>query len=237
MQDDDQNTTIIIFAKSPEGDNVKTRLSSVLTVEKRLLLHKAMLQWTFQQAMLSAAEKVIVAIDGDERHRFFNDLFFITNNNIQLEKRSFNKIYSKKCSFTQQYSGDLGRKMYLSASQELSRDSSNNAVVLIGSDCPFITTRYLDYAINCLSDNPFVIGPASDGGYVLLAMREIIPSIFEDIPWGTDAVYQKTCDVLSLEKKSYTTLATLSDIDRPEDINLLAGYQNKSALFNDFFMS
>ncbi|MGI1677402.1 MAG: TIGR04282 family arsenosugar biosynthesis glycosyltransferase [Cellvibrionaceae bacterium] len=235
MPSSKKTTTIILFAKSPEGDGVKTRLSPALSVEKRLELHKAMLQWSFQQAMLSKADKVIVAIDGNHNNIFFENLFDQTKNNIQpinFDFRSFNK---KKYSFIKQHEGDLGHKMLLAVNDELKASLSDKAVILIGSDCPFITPEYIDAAMLALDESPFVVGPASDGGYVLLGMKETLPSIFIDIPWGTEEVLKKTCDVLLSEEKAYETLKMLDDIDRPEDIDLLVTYKNKSVLFEDFF--
>ena len=63
-----------------------------------------------------------------------------------------------------------------------------------------------------------VLGPAEDGGYVLIGMRRVIPAIFEDIPWGSDQVLTRTLEALAADGLSYSLLDRLWDVDRPEDL-------------------
>lgn len=63
-----------------------------------------------------------------------------------------------------------------------------------------------------------VVGPATDGGYVLLGARAITEDIFRDIPWGSDEVYAKTGLALQRAGIKWVELPRLTDIDRPEDL-------------------
>jgi len=46
-----------------------------------------------------------------------------------------------------------------------------SACVLIGTDCPALTTTHLQQAFDELDRNDVVVIPAEDGGYVLIALR------------------------------------------------------------------
>lgn len=47
--------------------------------------------------------------------------------------------------------------------------SGTRRLVLIGTDCPGISTEILSDAFNPLEENALVLGPATDGGYYLIA--------------------------------------------------------------------
>ena len=83
--------------------------------------------------------------------------------------------------------------MYNAIADGLSR---YDQVVLVGSDCPALDGAYLRQALLALEDAPLVLGPAEDGGYVLMGARAISPEVFRDISWGTEQVYSQTCDRL-----------------------------------------
>ena len=63
-----------------------------------------------------------------------------------------------------------------------------------------------------------VIGPAMDGGYVLLGLRSFSPLIFENIHWGTDRVLSATQENLRILNWGWDELGMLRDIDTAEDL-------------------
>ena len=63
-----------------------------------------------------------------------------------------------------------------------------------------------------------VLGPALDGGYVLIGARRIDAEVFREIPWGTDLVYARTVERLQELGWEWAALPALQDIDRPEDL-------------------
>ena len=91
-------------------------------------------------------------------------------------------------------------------------------MVLIGSDCPAITSDYLRTALCALSRVDVVLGPAADGGYVLVGMKKAEREIFAGVDWGTSRVLQQTRERLRAIKRSCFELPVLNDIDRPEDL-------------------
>lgn len=91
--------------------------------------------------------------------------------------------------------------------------------ILLGGDIPDLTPAHLRAAAEALHHDPVAIGPASDGGYYLLAYRVPVPFLFDDMPWGTDAVYTETARRLEACGVGYRVLAPLHDCDRPEDLD------------------
>jgi len=102
------------------------------------------------------------------------------------------------------------------------------SVVLVGSDCPGIDPAYLAQAVAALGTAPVVVGPSTDGGYVLLGARAITPDIFQGIPWGTDQVYAKTRVALARAELDWVELPWLTDIDSPEDLPVWEAVKRKA---------
>jgi rSAM/selenodomain-associated transferase 1 len=94
---------------------------------------------------------------------------------------------------------------------------SHSKVVIIGSDCASINFEIVEEAFTALARVPFVVGPAMDGGYYLLGMDTFEPSIFKDIEWSTDKVFNQTIEAIKKLNKSCYLLPELSDIDYEED--------------------
>lgn len=117
--------------------------------------------------------------------------------------------------------GDLGQRMHFAAEHGL--QSGATGVILVGTDCPFIRQEYINKAIKALKHSDVVIGPASDGGYVLIGMKRSQPALFNGVKWGTASVLETTLATIKSEQLSVSVLPVLSDIDTPEDLQLLKG--------------
>jgi glycosyltransferase A (GT-A) superfamily protein (DUF2064 family) len=99
---------------------------------------------------------------------------------------------------------------------------SSHRAIMIGTDCPYLSSVHLHGALDALSnDHDAVITPAEDGGYVLIGLRRFSPMIFSNIAWGTHSVYQASC--VRLQQLGWTWLehGQLSDIDTPADLDRL----------------
>ena len=68
-----------------------------------------------------------------------------------------------------------------------------------------------------LNRNDVVLGPRGDGGYYLLGLKEGNPSLFRDIPWSTEKVFEKTLNILKFQTLSYLSHNAFSDVDTLED--------------------
>jgi glycosyltransferase A (GT-A) superfamily protein (DUF2064 family) len=103
-----------------------------------------------------------------------------------------------------------------------------SGVILVGSDCPGIDPDYLKQAAAALHTVPVVVGPANDGGYVLLGARVISENLFSGIAWGTDQVLAQTQRALARVGLQWIELPRLTDIDRPEDLPIWEAIRRKA---------
>jgi rSAM/selenodomain-associated transferase 1 len=116
--------------------------------------------------------------------------------------------------------GSLGLR--LQRQMVRARREGARQVVLIGSDLPELTSGDLVAAFEALKRAPLVLGPAIDGGYWLLGLRESCPPLFAGhsgpIPWGSGAVLTTTLEAARACGLEAILLAERGDLDRPEDL-------------------
>lgn len=190
---------LLIFTKSPELGEVKTRLQPDYSPEQSLKLHKHMMLNT-----LSLSEK-LTDVDSElccTPNR--NTLFFLDCEN------QFPVLLSD------QLGDELGERMAFSLSAAL---QTYEKVIIIGTDCPDLDETYIQQAIDALDTVDAVIGPAEDGGYVLLGLRKFSLDLFTDFAWGSDTVLSQTRKVLNELSWTSKELGIMHDVDRPEDLH------------------
>lgn len=190
--------TLLIFTKSPVLGEVKTRLQPEYSTEQSLTIHKKLTLNTLELSKGLIDIDVELCCTPDRNSLFFLDCennFPITLNNQQ--------------------GADLGERMAFSFSVAL---QTYKKVVVVGTDCPDIDKDYITQAFDALNENDAVIGPAVDGGYVLLGLRKFSLELFTNILWGSDKVFSQTIKVLNDLSWSYQELGIMHDLDRPEDL-------------------
>ena len=111
--------------------------------------------------------------------------------------------------------GGLGQRMRHCLTTSF--EGGAEQALLIGSDCPVMDIAYLRRASAALELTDLVLGPAQDGGYVLIGCKAMHDGLFEHIDWGTDRVLAQTVAKAQALELSVTLLETLWDVDRPED--------------------
>ncbi|TQV84123.1 glycosyltransferase [Exilibacterium tricleocarpae] len=194
--------TLLQFAKAPLLGRVKTRMAPVLSESQCLALHRRLtvqVAETIHRAGLCPQE---LWVGSQPQHAFFTELALRLAVPVHAQEGA-----------------DLGERMLAAATTVAARA---RAVIIIGSDCPFIDAAYLEQAITALRDGAdAVVGPAHDGGYVLLGLCRPEPRLFSGIPWGTDRVWSLTRERLRELAWRFHELAPLADIDRPQDLALL----------------
>lgn len=205
MVDDDQlqcrddQHRIIVFARTPRLGKVKTRLNKTLPLDQVLRLHERLVKHTIANAAEVSGAYVELWVDEDPSHVFFQDLL----------------AEYPALTVELQNPGDLGVRM----SHALSQSTDERQVsVIIGSDCPAIDSYYIEASINALNDQDLVIGPASDGGYVLIGTKLKSLPVFEDIDWGTEQVLRQTLHLAAQSEMKVRLMAELNDIDHPFDL-------------------
>jgi hypothetical protein len=192
---------ILVFAKAPVPGACKTRLIPALGAEGAAALHRELLEGTLARLAPAGIAPVQLWCAPDAGHRAFQDL--AARWGVSLHG---------------QQGGDLGQRMLHAATAALVKAE---AVVLIGCDCPGLGPAQITAALTALLAQPqqdAVLGPAQDGGYVLLGLRQPAPELFTGMPWGGDQVAALTRARLAGLGWRWRELAPLADVDRPEDL-------------------
>ena len=100
------------------------------------------------------------------------------------------------------------------------------AVCLVNSDSPTLPTASLIRAARALlmPRERIVLGPAEDGGYYLLGMKQPHPHLFADIAWSTDGVAAATRARAAALGLDVVTLPAWYDVDDAATLDrLVAG--------------
>ena len=207
------DTKIIIFAKAPEAGKTKTRLIPALGAEGAAELHKRMSQHIIDKMLASNLAPVELQCYPNSQHEFF--LRLLDKHCIELHR---------------QQGDDLGERMSNAMMKAL---TNYKHAIIIGTDAPALSETYLKSAIEQLKSGvDVVIGPAEDGGYVLIGLSRHNPDIFENIDWGTEQVLDQTLDRINKSKLGLHTLDVLWDVDTPNDLWKLRNHNQLSFLLN-----
>ncbi len=194
------------FARVPVAGRVKTRMQPALSAEQACALHEALVLWTSRTLLQAELGRVeLWAADGVEHPLF---------------QRCLSEGVSQVCL---QRGEDLGQRMQHALASGLRRAAG---VLLVGSDCPGIDAAYLRGAIRALQRTDLVLGPALDGGFVLIAVRRPVSDrVFAGVRWGSETVLEETLEGAQAAGYSTRLLTPLQDIDRPEDLPVWRGLQ------------
>lgn len=188
----------LVFARAPLPGAVKTRLIPALGADRAAALHRRLTERQLERLCAEPVGPVELWVTPETDHPFFAE---------QTERWPIG-LY-------RQQGEDLGERMHWAAQQALTRA---DAVVLLGTDCPELDAAYARAAVRRLRTDDAVLGPALDGGYVLLGLRRIDQTLFTDMPWGTSQVAELTRRRLEQLGWRWSELRSLRDIDRPEDL-------------------
>ncbi len=111
---------------------------------------------------------------------------------------------------------ELGGRMVHAFTQAFAAGAAR--VVVIGTDCPGLRPDLLRRAFDHLATNDLVLGPAEDGGYYLLGLRELQPELFANKNWSTASVLADTLADAARLGLRVAQLPTLSDVDSAQDL-------------------
>lgn len=140
------------------------------------------------------------------------EIYYEGGNGEEIEKWLGNS-----CSFHKQYCGDLGVKISDALTKSFRKGSEK--VIIIGTDCPTLSSSLMLKGLDQLSNYNLILGPAEDGGFYLMGLsRPPEPALFHGVLWGEDTVLKTVLANADKLNLSLTCLPMLSDIDRPEDL-------------------
>jgi uncharacterized protein len=192
-------SVIMVFCKAPIPGQVKTRLTPPLTGDEAAQLHCELTLKTLQTATHKRLCEVQLWCSPAINHPFFTALAQTYSVGLQLQQGA-----------------DLGERMHHAFGQAF--DSFSSAII-IGCDCPSLTNEDLEQALHLLTQGkPCVLAPAEDGGYVLIGLKQPEPTMFNNMPWGTDKVLELTRNRLQSLNMDYQEISTQWDLDTPDDL-------------------
>ncbi len=191
---------LIIFTRNPELGKVKTRLAKSVGDESALKIYKFLLQHTVDITKDLNVNKYIFYSENIQRDDIWNP-----------------DIYRKKL----QTGSDLGERMN-NAFSEIFGMGYEKAII-VGSDIYDLDKKDIEAAYDALQTSNFVLGPAKDGGYYLLGMKEMKEELFQDKEWGADTVLKNT--IKDLKEEKYLLLEERNDVDYFEDIKNIDAFQ------------
>jgi uncharacterized protein len=194
------NPLLMIFTRLPAAGRTKTRLMPALGAEGAAELQRQMTLHTVRCARRAARDG---GLDVQIHH-------------AGGQGEDFRGWLGPDLNYRTQSEGDLGQRMAQAFAAAF--QAGRPAAVLIGCDCPQLDENLLRRAFQELAEGNLVLGPALDGGYYLIGLRQDCPELFQGMAWGTDRVRADTLRIAASKGLTVKLLEPLSDVDRPEDL-------------------
>jgi len=191
---------LVLFTKLPLPGAVKTRLAPHLGGEVCVTLQWALL------ADLALVLRIVL-----------DDLFvFYSPDNQPRELGRLQKLLGRKANYLPQQGSDLGQRMQTAF--DLIFERGYDECLLMGSDIPLISGADIEAARELLSRHDVVLGPAEDGGYWLVGLKEPCASLFQGQSYGHSQVLAKALAVCTEQGLSVGLAATKRDVDTWDDL-------------------
>ncbi len=198
-----KTSRIIVFCKAPIPGECKTRLAQHYGHKGAAKIARELLNLTVDKIMrdIDTSTELELCCTPTTAHPAF----------LSLK----NQYLHQSLLFSVQSNGGLGERMFWAAKRALKYRSY---VIILGTDCPAMTSRYIHDALTQLkAGSEVVIGPALDGGYILLGLQTADIRLFQNVDWGSSRVLQQTlrdCQRLNITPE---ILSGLNDIDYAAD--------------------
>jgi len=192
-------STVVLFAKAPTPGRVKTRLAVDVGDAAAVRIYRSLGRGTVD-GLRGGPHRLIVYFDppGPDTVAAMHE--WLGADGIE---------------YRPQRDGDLGARMARAFDECL---EEADRVCIVGTDIPDINGDTVARAFDTLGDDNVVLGPATDGGYYLVAMSERHPDLFTDIEWSTPAVLEATLAQAATEGVRVTLLETKTDVDTLADV-------------------
>ncbi|MDH5641261.1 MAG: TIGR04282 family arsenosugar biosynthesis glycosyltransferase [Nitrospira sp.] len=202
---------LVVFAKAPIPGQVKTRLCPPLTPDEAATLHGSFVLDTLERTKAAAVRFKLpldryLACAPSSTHVFFK---------IMEERQGVRLI--------DQVGDDVGARMHQTFETLFSKGYQQ--VILVGTDVPSLPLEQYKQACTLLASHDLVLGPALDGGYYLIGLKQPRPDLFTGIPWSTEQVLPLTQIKAQALKLTIALTDAWRDVDTPEDLHALIDAQ------------
>ncbi len=212
------DTCLIVFAKNPIPNQVKTRLIPTLASEQAASLYRAFLiDWCEIIKQLSNTDLIIAYAPPE-------GLLDLQN------------LLGEDFTYVAQKGKDLGER--LTNATQWAADNGYNKILFVGSDSPTLPLSYVSQGVDSLNASDVILGPSMDGGYYLIGfsknkLNTMVPYIFEDIAWSTEHVFLQTVERIHSIAVKLTLLPPWYDVDTPDDLSFLHAHIKAMRLANE----
>lgn len=199
------STTLVIFGRLPVPGKVKTRLAVGIGPERACAFYSTCCEHILHQSS---------QCEGAQR------VFFFSNETEREPVTEWIAGIDKEVELASQLQvPDLGERMVSALGTALQQGACK--AVIIGTDIPDLTPGIIQSAFQALDNHDVVIGPAADGGYYLLGLKQAHAELFQGIEWSTGEVLGATlanAKKANLDVAPTNTLPVLRDIDTVADL-------------------
>lgn len=193
---------LILFTRVPIAGKTKTRLQTALTPEQCAQAHSAFLQDVASSCLAPQQWDLLV--------------FYGEEGSLSV----LQELLPQQKDFFVQQGKILGEKMDRAIADTFKM--GYDRCVLIGADLPLINREIIAQAMRTLGETSLVLGPTVDGGYYLVGSTKPCPEIFSGQSYGGSNVFENTVAAAQKAGLSLGTVATMEDIDQPEDLRNFA---------------
>lgn len=191
---------VVIMAKAPVPNEVKTRLIPPLEPEEASILYHSFLLDKIEQVKSIDAHRCVAYTP-------------------QTSESFFMSIVPPGFSLINQAGENLGERL-AGVSKRLFEEGAEK-VVMLDSDTPNLPIDRIREALSRLDEVDVVLGPCEDGGYYLIGMRSWVPELFSGIPWSTSEVAKLTFKKAKSLDLSVFLLDKWYDVDTVIDLKRL----------------
>ena len=189
---------VLVMARYWEHGPVKTRLAADLGQEAARRIYRNMVETLWE---------------GLEHPQLARHLWISTPEHLEACRLWLPKADR----IDAQPEGDLGQRM-----ARAFRDAQDLPwCAVIGTDCPALDASAVLAAGSALDHADLSLIPTFDGGYALLASRDPIPDLFDDMPWSTSQVLDATLHRAAHLGLKVFVGKTQRDLDDLSDLRML----------------
>jgi glycosyltransferase A (GT-A) superfamily protein (DUF2064 family) len=194
---------VLVVAKAPEAGRVKTRLGARIGMDCAAEVAAAALLDTLAAATDAVgAARCHLSLDGDLAHAVRGPELEAATAGWTVHPQTGGTFAAKLADAHARVPGP---------------------VVQVGMDTPHLTPALLLAAAAGLEDHDAVLGPAEDGGWWVLALREPArAAVLRDVPMSTPTTCADTRAALAAAGLDVGSTATLRDVDEPADADAVS---------------
>lgn len=190
---------VAVLAKAPIPGLAKTRLAPLLGDAGAARAQRGFILRTLATARQASTGALTLHCAPDVEHRLF---------------RLLAQRHGMAC--LAQAEGNIGERMAAVMAGHFAQKRPP-PLLIVGTDCPVLTSEHLQQAADALQASDVVLIPAEDGGYVLIGLRRALPAVFERVDWSTPRVMAQTRERLEAIGARWVELPILWDVDEPQD--------------------